>query len=124
MELFALHSSRHFHLLAPLETVIHQRFLPALTVQVAFNNDIRKLLALPCQLGGLNISDPTQIADFHFHASTQVSATLAALIVAQEQSYSIISDSIRQTKSRLKSRKTSRTTKHSEKSARDSFTVH
>ena len=43
------------HRLTALETAIRQHFLPALTGQVAFSDDIRKLLALPCRLGGLNI---------------------------------------------------------------------
>ena len=46
-------------LFKPLEDVIHQRFLPAITGQNAFNDDNRDLMALPSCLGGLGIVIPT-----------------------------------------------------------------
>ena len=42
-------------LFQPLENVIHQHFIPALTGQDPCSGLEWELLALPCRLGGLNI---------------------------------------------------------------------
>ena len=67
-------------LFQPLEEVIHQYFIPALTSQDPCCKLERDLLSLPCQLGGLNIPIPTQISDHKISASKQISATLTSLI--------------------------------------------
>ena len=65
-------------LFQPLENVIHQHFIPALTGQDPYSGLEWELLALPCRLGGLNIPNPTTICEFQFSAS---SAPLASLIL-------------------------------------------
>ena len=53
-------------LFQPLENVIHQHFIPALTGQDPCSGLERELLVLPFQLGGLNIPNPTTICKFKF----------------------------------------------------------
>ena len=93
-------------LFQPLEEVIHQHFIPALTGQNPCCKLERDLLSLPSQLGGLNIPIPTQNSDHQFSASTQISAPLTSLIISQSKEFSIpslqsIKCEIRQTKQQL-----------------------
>ena len=66
---------------------------------------MRSLLALPCRLGGLNIIDPTQMADWHYQTSERITAPLAAEIVNQQPSYSVDKTEIQKTKKASKSEK-------------------
>ena len=91
--------------MAPLEKVVRQQFIPALTGQTAIGDEMRSLLALPCRLGGLNIIDPTQMADWHYQTSERITAPLAAEIVNQQPSYSVDKKEIQKTKKASKSEK-------------------
>ena len=71
------------NLLQPLEEAIRLKFLPALTGKAAFSDDLRDLLALPVCLGGLGVTDPTCLSDFHHTSSKNVSAPLVSLILEQ-----------------------------------------
>ena len=75
------------NLLQPLEEAIRLKFLPALTGKAAFSDDIRDLLALPVRLGGLGVTDPTCLSDFHHTSSKNVSAPLVSLILEQSTAY-------------------------------------
>ena len=86
------------HLLAPLEKVVRQQFIPSLTGQTAISDEMRCLLALPCRLGGLNIIYPTEMADWHYQYSERITAPLAAEIVNQQPSYSVDKEEIQKTK--------------------------
>ena len=94
-------------MLRPLEDAIHQQFLPALTGRPACSPEERELLSLPVRLGGLGINDPTMSAHTEFATSTQISAPLVALIVAliiaQENKYSIDQRELRKIKADTKS---------------------
>ena len=93
------------HLMAPLEKVVRQQFIPAFTGQTAISDEMRSLLALPCRLGGLNIIDPTQMVDWHYQTSERITAPLAAEIVNQQPSYSVDKKEIHKTKKASKSEK-------------------
>ena len=67
-------------LLKPLETVIRQKIIPALTGQPPPDDTTRKLLALPPRFGGLGISDITAIAKVQQQVSKEVSDPLVNLI--------------------------------------------
>ena len=95
-------------LLRPLEDAIHQQFLPALTGRPACSPEERELLSLPVRLGGLGINDPTMSAHTEFATSTQISAPLVALIIAQENEYSIDQRELRKIKADTKSLNRSR----------------
>ena len=75
-------------LFQPLEKVLHQLFIPALTGRDPCKLE-RDLLSLPCRLGGLNIPIPTQISDCQFSASKQINASLTPLIIHQSKEFSI-----------------------------------
>ena len=75
------------NLLQPLEEAIRLKFLPALTGKAAFSDDIRDLLALPVRLGGIGVTDPTCLSDFHHTSSKNVSAPLVSLILEQSTAY-------------------------------------
>ncbi|XP_062507224.1 uncharacterized protein LOC134183654, partial [Corticium candelabrum] len=89
----------------PLEDAICHRFLPALTGQSVFGMEMREALSLPCNLGGLNISNPTKMSDISFRASQHITAPLVHSIVAQEQLYTISSADMITRKSEMKSQR-------------------
>ena len=67
----------------PLEKVICEKFIPALTGRPALNAEERALLALPARLGGLGLINPCTLSGEH-ELSKKVSAPLVALIVQQQ----------------------------------------
>ena len=76
----------------PLEDVLHQHFISALTGRDPCSEVERELLALPCRLGGsdeLNIPNPTTVCEFQFSASKKLSGPLASLILGQSDEFSI-----------------------------------
>ena len=85
-------------LLRPLEDAIHQQFLPALTGRPPCSPEERELLSLPVRLGGVGINDPTTSAYTEYVTSTQTSAPPVALIIAQENNYSIDQRELRKIK--------------------------
>ena len=70
-------------LLHPLETAIHQHFIPALTGREACSSAERDLLALPVRLGGMGLVNPMSESTHAFEAFKRITAPLVALIVAQ-----------------------------------------
>ena len=72
-------------LFQPLEEVIHQHFISALTGWDPCCRLERDLLSLPCRLGGLNVL--TLITNHQFSASKQISAPLTSLIICQSKSF-------------------------------------
>ena len=73
--------------LQPLEDVIRHKFLPSLTGQNAFNDDIRDLMALPVRHGGLGIINPTINNRYHHQSSENITAPLVSLILEQSHTY-------------------------------------
>ena len=67
----------------PLEDAIHQRFLPTLTAQMPFSQGMRKLVSLPTRLGGLNITNPVETANWQMKASKVITCPLKTLIIEQ-----------------------------------------
>ena len=57
------------NLLATLENVIHQEFIPSLSGRPASSSVERKIFALPARLGGLGLTNPTACADRFFQSS-------------------------------------------------------
>ena len=76
-------------LFQPLEDVLHQHFITALTGCDPRSEVEQELLALPCRLGGLNIPNPTTICEFQFSASKKLGGPLASLILRQSDEFSI-----------------------------------
>ena len=76
-------------LLLPLETVIHQCLITALTGRAPCSRQERDLLALPVRLGGLGLTNPATNSSHAFQASERLTAPLAGLIVAQSPEQSV-----------------------------------
>lgn len=75
-------------LFQPLEDMIRSRFIPALTGRSAPSDQERDLLALPCRLGGIGLTNPTTLSSSEFPASRKVSSPLYKLILEQNPVYS------------------------------------
>ena len=73
--------------LAPLEAIIQTKFLPNLTGQPLFNDDERRLFALPPKWGGLDIDNPQEHSSYQFSASTEITSPLLRLILQQSSIY-------------------------------------
>ena len=64
------------------------KFIPALCGGPAPNDKLRDLLALPCRLpGGLGLVNPTNMAEFEYSASTEVTAPIVQSVLSQEGVY-------------------------------------
>ena len=74
------------HLLATLENVIHQEFIPSLSGRPASSSVERKIFALPARLGGLGLTNPTACDDRFFQFSIKQTKMLVDLIVSQQLS--------------------------------------
>ena len=73
-------------LLQPLEDAIHQYLIPALTGRPPCSDEERDLLALPVRLGGMGISNPTQMSSHAFESSVQLTTPLVTKIIEQNHS--------------------------------------
>ena len=89
-------------LLSPLEDIIQQKLIPALTGKNACGEVVRRLLALPPNFGGLGILDPSSEANRQFATSSKITAPLVDLISNQDPNYSIDPSAIRSVKASAK----------------------
>ena len=71
-------------LLKPLEDVVLQKLIPALTGQSTPNGNTRALLALPVGLGGMGIVNPTTLPTVQHQSSVALCKPLSSLIDSQE----------------------------------------
>ena len=70
-------------LLKPLEDAVSQKLIPALTGQAAPNEDIRALLALPVQLGGMGLVNPVTLPRKQHRMSLAITMPLVSSIDCQ-----------------------------------------
>ncbi len=89
-------------LLSPLETAIHQHFIPALTGREACSAVERDLLALPVRLGGMGLINPMSESTHAFEASERITAPLVALIVAQDAHHTVQRNDLQKVKNCVK----------------------
>ena len=89
-------------MMQPLEEAIRDYFIPAITGQQHCSQDVRDLLALPCRLGGINLTNLTHTSDGEFKSSCHITAPLAALIIQQEQCYNVAVKAVQKEKSATK----------------------
>ena len=69
----------------PLETVLRQKFIPAL-LNKQVNDLERRIIALPVRHGGLGIQDPSETSDFEYSSSIQITEGLTDIICSQKNS--------------------------------------
>ena len=74
-------------LFQPLEDVIKQTFIPALTGRGQCSEEERNLLTLPLRYGGLNIVNSTTMANAEFNSSQKISEPLKEMIIDQRESF-------------------------------------
>ena len=75
------------HLLQPLEDIIRQKLIPALTGLPPPNNKERDLLSLPTHLGGMGLLNPTSISQQEYNSSQEVTAPLVNCLINQLPEY-------------------------------------
>ena len=75
--------------LKPLEDVITNKLLPAITGNSTLTRHERPILSLLCRLGGLGIEDPTAIADLHYIDSLHANQPLIDTIYEQLNELSV-----------------------------------
>ena len=69
------------HLLEPLEQVIQEKFIPAITTGRPSCSKIEhSLLSLPARMGGLGLTIPSADAEHCYEASSKITAPIAAMI--------------------------------------------
>ena len=90
------------HLLATLENVIHQEFIPSLSGRPATSSTERKIFALPARLGVLGLTNPTACADGFFQFSVKQTKMLVELIVSQQLSSEVDLERILSAKKEIK----------------------
>ena len=74
-------------LLQPLEDVLRQKFIPALTGQPAPSDLVRQLPALPARLGGIDVTNPIVCSEVEYNASQQMCRPLVDHIIQGYSSY-------------------------------------
>ena len=75
-------------LFKPLEDAIRLQFIPSLTDQSPISDAMRELMALPVQLSGLGIANPSQSSTTQYNTSKLITSPLTSLIIEQSPSYS------------------------------------
>lgn len=74
-------------MLGPLENVIKENFIPALSGRGPCSNEERALLSLPARYGGLNVPNPMEWANFHHESSMKITDPLKMMIIDQTTTY-------------------------------------
>ena len=69
------------HLLAPLKEIVRGKFLPAITGQSVFDDNLCNLMGLPARLGGLGLIDPSQQGSIHYENSVSITRSLVKAIL-------------------------------------------
>ena len=74
-------------LFQPIEDIITEKLIPALTGRSHCSIEERKLLSLPTRYGGLNIVNPVEEASLQLDASRKITEPLKKMIIEQSDSY-------------------------------------
>ena len=73
------------NLFQPLESILREKFIPAITGKSSISDEDRALLALPPpRLGGLGLTNPSREANHCFEASKSITEPLSHAIIQQE----------------------------------------
>ena len=89
-------------IIADLDKVIDQEFIPAITEGHVCSDDERKLLSLPVRLGGLGIPIFSEICSREFSASNRITEQLTDSIVNQRIRFDLDQNSQKKTESAIK----------------------
>ena len=72
-----------------IEKVTKEKLILALFDGFSISEEFRKLLALPCKLGGMGIIDPTKNANDKYNNSRELTSQLTNSVKHQEHSYAV-----------------------------------
>ena len=92
------------NILIPLDKVIKQKLIPDLFNDFQVSKELRRLMALPCKLCGMDIIIPIEIANEEYVYSGELTKKLANLITQQEHSSTVSEDEIKIIRSKRKIR--------------------
>ena len=67
-------------LMKPVEAVIREKLIPALTEDRKVTDDERLLMSLPPKFGGMGLINPTQLSDLEYKASRLATSQLTEAI--------------------------------------------
>ena len=98
-------------LLKPIDEVIDNKFIPAITEHQNVSDSDRKLLSLPVKLGGLGIPIFSESCVLEVDNARRISKYLIDKIVAQDQQYEINPGRDREIRNQLKKEKEERNNK-------------
>ena len=76
-------------MLKPLEYIIQESFIPAIVGKSFFDDDMRKILALPARHGGLGIGNVTELSQKEYENSVLLTSQLTSAILHQEKNLTI-----------------------------------
>ena len=74
-------------LFQPIEDIITEKLIPALTGRSHCSIEERKLLSLPTRYGGLNIVNPVEEVSLQLDASRKITVPLKKMIIELSDSY-------------------------------------
>ena len=72
-------------LFAPLESVLRHKLIPIITGRSYITDEERKLLALPCRLGGMGLINPMDVSDGLYKNSVEITHSIVSLILEKRQ---------------------------------------
>ena len=72
--------------LLPLEDTIQKCFLPSITGQNPFGQQLRRLMALPARAGGIGLKSPASESTAQYKTSRKITRPLVELVLQQSQS--------------------------------------
>ena len=67
----------------PLDKVIKQKLIPALFNDFQISEELRRLIAFPCKLGGMAIINPTELVNEEYLNSRELTKKLTNFIIQQ-----------------------------------------
>ena len=89
----------------PFDKVIKQKLIPALFNDFQISEELRRLIALPCKLGGMGIINPVEFANEDYVNSRELTKKLTNLIIQQEHSYTVSADEIKEIRSKIQKKR-------------------
>lgn len=89
-------------LFKPLEEIIRQKFIPALSGGQLVSNDERLMLSLPGKYGGFSIDNPVSDSENHHTASVRLSQRLTDDIISQTPILTVVRESQMEVKRTLR----------------------
>ena len=76
-------------IIKPVDEVVNNMLLPAITERSAISEEDRRLFSLPAKMGGLGIPIFSENSKIEYNNSRRITETLTSKIVAQERNYII-----------------------------------